>query len=55
VADPDLRTVTIHRPDREPQFFTASQALTAEPELPGFAVEVRRLFMAKVLDELSAP
>ncbi len=47
IADPDLQTVTIHRPGREPEFFTASQTLTAEPELPGFRVEVRQLFQAK--------
>jgi Uma2 family endonuclease len=47
IADPDLQTVTIHRPDREPEFFTASQTLTAEPELPGFQVAVRSLFQAK--------
>jgi Uma2 family endonuclease len=47
IADPDLQTVTVHRPDREPEFFTASQTLTAEPDLPGFQVEVRQLFQAK--------
>lgn len=47
IADPDLQTVTIHRPDREPEFFTVSQTLTAEPELPGFQVAVKKLFQAK--------
>lgn len=47
IADPDLQTVTIHRPGREPEFFSASQILTAEPELPGFQVEVRRLYEPK--------
>lgn len=47
IADPDLQTITIHRPGREPEFFTASQTLTAEPDLPGFQVAVKRLFQAK--------
>lgn len=46
IVDPDLQTVTIHRSDREPQFFTISDTLTAEPELPGFACPVRTFFEA---------
>jgi Uma2 family endonuclease len=44
IVDPDLQTVTVHRPAREPQFFTLSDTLTAEPELPGFSCLVRSLF-----------
>ncbi len=44
IVDPDLQTVTIHRPAREPQFFTISDTLTAEPDLPGFSCLVRSLF-----------
>ena len=44
IVDPDLETVTIHRPDAEPQLFSSRQTLTAEPELPGFRVPVSQLF-----------
>lgn len=44
VADPDFRTVTIHRPDAQPQMFAVGSELTAEPELPGFRCPVERLF-----------
>lgn len=43
-VDPDLRTVRVHRPGREPEMFTASQELPGEPELPGFRVPVARIF-----------
>jgi Uma2 family endonuclease len=42
IADPDLRTVTIHRANAN-----ATQDLTAEPELPGFCVAVKDLFLKK--------
>jgi Uma2 family endonuclease len=38
------RTVTIYRPNQEPQFFTAGQELSGEPHLPGFRVAVADLF-----------
>lgn len=44
VADPDFRTVTVHRPNAEPQFFAAGATLTAGPELEGFECRVERLF-----------
>jgi Uma2 family endonuclease len=44
IVDPDLRTVHVHRPGREPGMFTRSQELTTEPELPGFRVSVARFF-----------
>lgn len=44
VADPEFRTITVHRPGAEPKLFTAGQALMGEPELPGFACPVERLF-----------
>ena len=47
IVDPDLETVTIHRPDADPQFFSSRQTLTAEPELPGFSVTVAQLFHAR--------
>ena len=47
IVDPDLETVTIHRPEADPQFFSSRQTLTAEPELPGFSVPVAQLFRSR--------
>jgi Uma2 family endonuclease len=44
VADPEFRSVTVHRPGVEASLFTASRTLTAEPELPGFECLVASLF-----------
>lgn len=47
IVDPDLQTVTIHRPDADPQLFSSRQTLTAEPELAGFSVPVAQLFQSR--------
>jgi Uma2 family endonuclease len=44
VVDPQFRTVTVHRPGREPETFNVLQDLSGEPELPGFQVAVRQIF-----------
>jgi Uma2 family endonuclease len=44
IVEPRFRTVTVYRPDAEPQLFNERQQLTAEPHLPGFSVPVARLF-----------
>ncbi len=44
VVDTFFSTVTVHRPDAEPQLFNVKQELTAEPFLPGFRVAVAELF-----------
>lgn len=44
VVDASFQTVTVYRKDREPQLFSASQEITAEPELSGFKTLVRNLF-----------
>jgi len=44
IIDPDLRTVTVHRPEAEPTFFSAKQELSGGPELPGFRMQVAELF-----------
>jgi Uma2 family endonuclease len=44
LIDPDLRTVTVHRPGSEPVLFSASQELCGDPELPNFRVKVSELF-----------
>ena len=43
-VDPDLKTVRVHRPGIDPVMFSRSQELTTEPELPGFRLEVAKLF-----------
>jgi len=45
VADPDFRSVTVHRPGVEQRLFTRSQVLDGEPELPGFQRVVESLFV----------
>ena len=38
------RTVTVYRPDAAPVMFNDTQALTGDPELPGFSCRVADLF-----------
>lgn len=44
VIEPVFRTVTVYRPDREPELFNATQELSGEPRLPGFRVPVAEVF-----------
>lgn len=44
IINPYRRTVTIYRPDAEPQLVSVSQELSGEPALPGFRVKVADLF-----------
>ena len=44
IVDPHFQTVTVHRPDSKPDFFTSDDDLTAEPHLPGFKAAVRQFF-----------
>jgi len=44
IANPDLRTVSVHRPGHPPITFNESQELLGDPELPGFRVPISRLF-----------
>lgn len=46
VADPEVRTVTAHRPNRDPVVFARADVLTADPLIPGFAVGVADLLPA---------
>ena len=39
-----FKTVTVYKPDSEPQMFTVKDELTAEPHLPGFRVHVSEMF-----------
>ncbi len=44
IIDPRRRTVTIYRPNQEPEMVNARQELCGEPHLPGFRVAVAELF-----------
>ncbi len=44
LVDPDLKTVTVLRPDAEPVMFNVGQGLAGEPDLPGFRTPVAALF-----------
>lgn len=44
VVDPDFRTVTVYRTDRNPVFYNAEQELDGAPELSGFRVNTGLLF-----------
>jgi Uma2 family endonuclease len=44
IVDTDVRTVTEHRPDREPKLFTKSDTIAAEPHLPRFSCRVGEFF-----------
>jgi Uma2 family endonuclease len=44
IIDPHDRTVTIYRPNQEPEFVNVRQELSGEPHLPGFRVPVADLF-----------
>lgn len=44
VADPDFRTVTVYRPDHEPELFNSHQELIGDPHLPGLRIPVAALF-----------
>lgn len=44
LAEPVFRTITVFRPDTEPQMFNSTQELSAEPHLPGFRMPVAAAF-----------
>jgi Uma2 family endonuclease len=43
-VEPVFKTITVYRPDAEPQLFTVKQEITAEPHLPGFRAPVAAVF-----------
>ena len=44
IANPELRTVGVHRPGHPPILFNETQELAGDPELPGFCVPVSHFF-----------
>lgn len=47
VADPDFRTIAVHRPEAELTVYTENEELQGDPELPGLKCRVGRLFSGK--------
>lgn len=45
IIDPDLRTVTVYRPDAKPVLYNESQEFLGDPDLPGFCMKVTELFV----------
>jgi Uma2 family endonuclease len=44
IVEPVFKTITVYRPDAEPELFSLSDEITAEPHLPGFKAAVAELF-----------
>ncbi len=44
VVEPRYRTVTVYRPDAQPQLFNIDQTISGEPALAGFTCPVREMF-----------
>jgi Uma2 family endonuclease len=47
IVDPELRTVTVHRPDAEPVLFNVNQSIVDDPALPGLTLAVADIFRTK--------
>ena len=44
VVDASFKTVTVYRPDANPEMFSGDDEITGEPHLPGFTTPVSQLF-----------
>jgi Uma2 family endonuclease len=44
VVDPHFQTVTLYRPDGQPEMFSGNDELTGDPHMPGFRVAVSQIF-----------
>jgi len=44
IVDPDLRTITVYRPDARPKLFNVDQVIDAEPHLSGFRMPLIDIF-----------
>lgn len=45
IMDPKFQTITVHRPNRPPEFFHSQQEISAPDHLPGFRALVSKLFV----------
>ncbi|PWB48868.1 MAG: hypothetical protein C3F10_00280 [Dehalococcoidia bacterium] len=46
IVDPELETVSVYRPGQAPEFHRPPAAIDAQPVLPGFTMDLARLFTA---------
>ncbi len=44
IVEPVFKTITVYRPDAEPELFNLSDEIDGEPHLSGFRASVRELF-----------
>lgn len=44
IANPEFRTITVHKQGAEPVLYASRQQISAEPDLPGFNAVVKTLF-----------
>lgn len=44
IVDPDLETLTIHRPGAKPEILSGDQEFRGDPHLPGLKFQVQELF-----------
>lgn len=47
LVDPELKIVTVHRPDSEPVLFNVKQTIADDPVLPGLTLAVADIFGTK--------
>jgi Uma2 family endonuclease len=45
IVDPRFKTVSVYRPDADPEMFSGQDEIDCEPHLPGFRVKVSSLFV----------
>ena len=44
IVEPVHKTITVYRPDADPELFNLGDEITADPHLPGFKAKVAELF-----------
>jgi Uma2 family endonuclease len=44
VVHPTFRTITVHRPDAEPQLYNVNQSIDSSDVMPGFKIALRDVF-----------
>jgi Uma2 family endonuclease len=47
LVDPELKIVTVHRPDAEPALFNVKQTIADDPVLPGLTLAIADIFRMK--------
>jgi Uma2 family endonuclease len=44
IVDPPFKTITVYRPDREPELFNVTHSIEAGPEMPGLRIALHDIF-----------